>query len=90
MVAPYFDATGGSYFVLAQLIAEDYEALGYHESWDKLMPVIEKIMHAEVPEKESVSWMMYYHIESNLSECDIVNMHKSVIQYLNNSYESIE
>lgn len=34
---------GDSYFVLAQLITKDYEALKYHSSWNSLMPVVEKI-----------------------------------------------
>ena len=42
-ITDYLEACNGSYFVLAQLIAEDYTALRYHSSLDALMPVVDKI-----------------------------------------------
>ena len=42
-VTDYLEYCNGSYYVLAQLIAEDYTGLKYHTSWNALMPVVHKI-----------------------------------------------
>ena len=82
-VKPLKELAGDSYFVMAQLLMEDYEALKYHKSYDALMPVVKKIQYEEGKElkKESDAWIEYYGMEAIICE-DIEMLYKSVVRFI--------
>jgi len=54
----------------------------FHQSWDWLMPVVEKIMNMIKPEKETDGWYAYYAIENNLCLVDIELTYRQVNEFI--------
>lgn len=68
------------------LYTNDYELMRYHDSWDWLMPVIDRI-NKVVPKdglpKESTGWYAYYGLESVLALVDREAVLRHVLDFIN-------
>lgn len=68
-VTDILEAVNGSYAALASLLSEDYERLRYHNSWNALMPLIQRI--------NGINKVHYNDLET--SDELISNIHKDLI-----------
>ena len=80
------EIAGDSYFVMAQLLMEDYESLKYHKSYDALMPVLKHIQNDASVKidhyKESTGWYAYYSMETLVACEDIEKVYEEIIRYI--------
>ena len=58
------------------------EQLRYHQSWDWLMPVIEKCLIGEAEQDEFISNSAIKNIYDGICNQDIIYAHKSVIEFI--------
>lgn len=74
----------GEYFVNVEKNEwYEFEKAKYHSSWNRLMPVVKKIVNLPDAEKESEGWYAKGSIETFLCMVDIKKVYEYVIEYIN-------
>ena len=65
---------------------KDYleDCVKYHESWDWLMPVIEKCLIGEAEQSERVSNTLIKNIYEGICNQDILFANKAVVEFIKN------